>query len=241
MINFLFDVDGTLTPARKTMDSNFRQAFGNWITFQRERGNKIFLVTGSDRRKTLEQIGLSLYRHVDGCYQNSGNQLYIRNRLRWEKHWQVPDPLIKDLKKILTKSKWYGKAENNIEYRRGEKNSVPMMVNFSTLGRSANQLQRKEYFEWDKLKGERLNIVSELSSKYEDISFAIGGEISIDIYPIGRDKSQVLSDMFGETIFFGDRCELGGNDHTLAIQCDTYYNVQDWTDTKRIIGEKYCG
>ena len=85
-----------------------------------------------------------------------------------------------------------------------------MMINFSTVGRSANAVQRKEYFEWDKGKGERLDIVDQLSSKYNDVSFSIGGEISIDIYPKGRDKSQVLSDLVGKAIFFGDRCNLGG-------------------------------
>ena len=241
MINFLFDVDGTITDSRCSIDKDFRQGFGNWITFQHNKGNKVFLVTGSDKPKTVEQIGVCIYRHVDGCYQNSGNQLYVRNHLRWEKHWRVPDSLIEDLNRVLSKSKWHGKAQNNIEYRRGKMSDMPMMINFSTLGRSATPVQRKQYFEWDKLRGERIDIVNELSSKYDNISFAVGGEISIDIYPTGRDKSQVLSDMIGETIFFGDRCEQGGNDYSIAMQCDTYHNVESWRETRRIIGEKYCG
>ena len=151
----------------------------------------------------------------------------------------MPDSLIEDLNKILEKSKWYGKAENNIEYRRGEMSGIPMMINFSTIGRSANAVQRKEYFEWDKGKGERLDIVDNLSSKYDDISFAIGGEISIDIYPKGRDKSQVLSNMVGETIFFGDRCQVGGNDYEIAVMSNTYYDVSGWQETKKIICSNY--
>jgi len=235
MINFLFDVDGTLTPARDSIDKDFDSFFGQWVHSQQKKNNKVFLVTGSDRDKTKSQLSESLIRLVDGIYQNSGNQLYVRNHLRWEKHWQVPDSLIEDLNKILEKSKWYGKAENNIEYRRGEMSAMPMMINFSTVGRSASAVQRKEYFEWDKGKGERLDIVDSLSSKYDDISFAIGGEISIDIYPKGRDKSQVLSNMVGETIFFGDRCEAGGNDYEIAIMSNTHYNVSGWQETEKII------
>lgn len=238
-INFLFDIDGTLTPARGSMDKEFDAMFGQWVHKQQNKNNKVFFVTGSDREKTKSQLSESLVRLVDGIYQNSGNQLYIRNHLRWEKHWQVPDSLIEDLNKILEKSKWYGKAENNIEYRRGEMSAIPMMINFSTIGRSANAVQRKEYFEWDKGKGERLDIVDKLSSKYDDISFAIGGEISIDIYPKGRDKSQVLSNMVGETIFFGDRCQVGGNDYEIAVMSNTYYDVSGWQETKKIICSNY--
>ena len=239
IINFLFDIDGTLTPARDSMDKEFDKMFGQWVYKQQNKSNKVFFVTGSDRQKTKSQVSESLLRLVDGVYQNSGNQLYIRNNLRWEKHWEVPESLIEDLNKILEKSKWYGKAENNIEYRRGETTAMPMMINFSTVGRSANAVQRKEYFEWDKGKGERLDIVDQLSSKYNDVSFSIGGEISIDIYPKGRDKSQVLSDLVGKTIFFGDRCNLGGNDYEIATMSDTHYNVSGWQQTKKIISSNY--
>tara|TARA_B100000085_G_scaffold107735_1_gene98244 strand:- start:11 stop:736 length:726 start_codon:yes stop_codon:yes gene_type:complete len=239
IINFLFDIDGTLTPARDSMDKEFDKMFGQWVHKQQNKSNKVFFVTGSDRQKTKSQVSESLLRLVDGVYQNSGNQLYIRNNLRWEKHWEVPESLIEDLNKILEKSKWYGKAENNIEYRRGETTAMPMMINFSTVGRSANAVQRKEYFEWDKGKGERLDIVDQLSSKYNDVSFSIGGEISIDIYPKGRDKSQVLSDLVGKAIFFGDRCNLGGNDYEIATMSDTHYNVSGWQETKKIISSNY--
>ena len=53
----------------------------------------------------------------------------------------------------------------------------------------------------------------------------IGGQISIDIYPKGNDKSQILehikdrnvvSTKTDEFIFIGDRTEEGGNDYPLA-------------------------
>ena len=74
MINYLFDVAGTLTYARQPMASDFKDFFVDWINEQRSLGNKVFLVTGSDSKKTIEQIGQPLWRYVDGCFQNCGNQ-----------------------------------------------------------------------------------------------------------------------------------------------------------------------
>ena len=54
MKHFLFDVDGTLTPARSKIDKKFKKFFANWTTFQKEEGNEVFLVTGSEKEKTVE-------------------------------------------------------------------------------------------------------------------------------------------------------------------------------------------
>lgn len=235
--NYLFDVDGTLTPARSKITDEFKSFFTAWVANIQSQNKKVYLVTGSDRQKTRTQLPILLLRTVDGVYQNSGSQLYVRNNLRWEKNWQVPDSLIEDLNKMLKKSKWYGRAENNIEYRRGEMNDAPMMINFSTIGRSASIIQRREYYEWDNRNSEREKIVDSLSKLHPELDFDIGGEISIDIYPKGRDKSQVLSDMQGDCMFFGDRCDIGGNDYKIAVMCKHYFNVSGWEETHEILAK----
>ena len=48
---FMFDVDGTLTPARRRMTSEFLKFF---LEFCRK--NKAYLVSGSDYNKLLEQV-----------------------------------------------------------------------------------------------------------------------------------------------------------------------------------------
>lgn len=235
MINYYFDVDGTLTPSRKKIEPTFEFFFAEWVQYQQSIENKVFLITGSDKSKTIEQIGLPMYRLVDGVYQNSGNQFFERNNIRYERYWQVPQELLQDLEDTAKKSKWYGRAENNIEKRIGESSGLPMMINFSTVGRSAGAALRKEYSDWDKEKQERLKIKEELSDKYNDISFSIGGEISIDIHPKGRDKSQVLQYAKGKTVFFGDKCESGGNDFEIATMSDMCYHVKDWIETNEIL------
>jgi phosphomannomutase len=233
MINFLFDVDGTLTEARKSIDNDFRKFFGEWVTRRRTKGHRVFLVTGSDKPKTIEQIGVPLYRNVNGCYQSCGNEFFIRNRPIKKSEWKMSEEMRQDIMSIVRKSKWYGKAEQNIEERVG-------MANLSTVGRTANDVLRREYYNWDKHSSERLEIVHILSERYPELDFAIGGEISVDFYPKGKDKSQVISDMkWGANIFFGDRCDEGGNDHSIAMASDIYHDVDNWQQTKMIIEKRY--
>ena len=232
MTNFLFDVDGTLTNAREPINPDFAKYFGNWVAESQERGDRVFLVTGSDKNKTLEQIGLPLYRLMDGVYQNSGNQLFYRNSLVYQSNWAISAHLRLDLLILAEKSPWFGKAKENIEERVG-------MANFSTIGRTATPDQRKAYALWDGATNERNKNSEWLSMRYPRLQFDVGGEISIDIYPKGKDKSQVLSYMEGNTIFFGDKCFEGGNDHSIAIKATRYHQVKGWQNTKYIINSYY--
>ena len=59
MKKFIFDIDGTLTPSRQKIDPEFK-TFMIYFAIK----NPVYLVTGSDRQKTLEQIGAGLY---DSC------------------------------------------------------------------------------------------------------------------------------------------------------------------------------
>ena len=55
-MKYIFDVDGTLTPARKQMKLDFMAYF---LKFECK--HDVYLVTGSDRQKTVEQLGLDIY------------------------------------------------------------------------------------------------------------------------------------------------------------------------------------
>ena len=61
-------------------------------------------------------------------------------------------------------------------------------------------------------------IARRLRYNFSNLSVALGGQTGIDIGPLGSDKSQILRDFSedDELHFFGDRCEEGGNDHSLA-------------------------
>ena len=228
MINYLFDVDGTLTPSRKPMVEDFKNYFKFWVSTQQSSGNKVYFVTGSDYDKTVEQVGEDLWNLVDGSYQNSGNRLFCQGRLIFESEWEMPEDLESVVLTLIRQSDWYGTAENNVEHRMG-------MVNISTIGRDCSDKQRADYYKWDKENLERETIADVINSNFEDIEAVIGGEISIDIYPKGKDKSQILGCLEGKNIFFGDKCYLGGNDYTISEAAYEKYHVADWTQTRDIL------
>ena len=74
MKKFIFDVDGTLTESRKYMDISFMSEF---IIFCCKFDT--YLVTGSDRDKTVEQVGLDVYNRAKRVFNCSGADIYEKN------------------------------------------------------------------------------------------------------------------------------------------------------------------
>ena len=68
---FIFDVDGTLTPSRREIDSEFAVFFTDFCAKK-----DVYLVTGSDKEKTLEQVGEQIYSLAKRVYNCSGNDAY---------------------------------------------------------------------------------------------------------------------------------------------------------------------
>ena len=232
MTHYLFDVDGTLTDSRQQIDSDFKKFFGEWVNEVKSKGDEVFIVTGADKQKTLKQIGLPLYRLFNGVFQNCANQLFVRNRLVYESKWQMPAHLRLDLMILSEKSRWFKMANKNFEERIG-------MVNFSTVGVDATEEQRQAYRIWDEATGERIKMTEWLSMRYPKLEFSIGGQTSIDIHPKDKDKSQALQHMSGKTIFFGDKCMVGGNDYAIAQKADKYHQVDGWKETMYVLNIYY--
>ena len=108
---------------------------------------------------------------------------------------------------------------NHIEQRIGT-------ANFSIVGRNANWAERARYAQWDKINKGRETVAMYYNQQFNDSIAQVAGETSIDIFPVGCDKSQAVNEQEGTTIFFGDNCFPGGNDFT-AAQASTYYNLID--------------
>ena len=105
------------------------------------------------------------------------------------------------------------------------------MCNFSVVGRNADTQERKEYYEYDCDKNERLQIAEAFDKKYPELNAKVGGETGLDIFPAGCDKGQVVNDYDIDTIrFFGDRCDPQGNDYPIAklLKPHQVYAVKDW-------------
>tara|TARA_Y100001973_G_scaffold36730_1_gene55345 strand:- start:165 stop:929 length:765 start_codon:yes stop_codon:yes gene_type:complete len=248
---YIFDVDGTLTPSRQKMTKEFKEFFEKWT-----KKNKFYLVTGSDLPKLQEQMD---YMDIlaEGIFTCCGNQFWrpdphivnVSAELIYDNKFYPPDSLIEYLEEHLKNSKYFARCGNHIENRGS-------MLNFSIVGRDCTLQERENYFEWDNQTKERLKIAKGIQFGWPELDAVIGGQISIDIYPKGKDKSQILEHIedensipFGEPaeyIFIGDRTEEGGNDYPLAqlltLKDTPYgyaYQTDGWENTKRILEKLY--
>ena len=231
MRKYIFDVDGTLTPSRKKIEHEFWAPF---LIFCRN--NHVSLVTGSDRQKTLEQLGLDICYTAKRVYNCSGSDVYERDVNVYRDDWELPKKVENFLMDELAYSCFPIRNGNHIEKRPGG-------VNFSILGRDNDpMLGREEYIKWDKERLEREDIADRIRNQFPNLTVALGGQTGLDIGPLGSDKSQILRDFSkdDDIHFFGDRIEEGGNDHTLAMtivdnMMGTSYNVNDYKETWELL------
>ena len=224
-------MDGTLTLSRKKIEHEFWAPF---LIFCRH--NDVYLVTGSDRQKTLEQLGLDICYTAKRVYNCSGSDVYEKDKNVYRDDWELPKEVENFLMEELANSCFPIRNGLHIERRFGG-------VNFSILGRKSTCfVEREEYVKWDTERLERHDIAERLRKNFPDLSVALGGQTGLDIGPLGSDKSQILRDFSkdDELYFFGDRIEKGGNDHTLAMKIvenmmGVAYNVKDYTETRTIL------
>ena len=230
---FVFDVDGTLTGSRQPIDPEFKTFMAEFIE-----SHDVYLVTGSDRTKTYEQLGFTIYESCEGVWQCNGNEFWIGSSLQSKNDYTPDAEFKKFLRGKVANTRYPVKAGGHMEERVG-------MVNFSIVGRDCTAEQRKEYFAWDSKYHERYLICTEINSKYPKLHASMGGEISIDISPRGNNKSKAhefLSEKYDHIHFFGDKMSYGGNDYPLAITIElsktgTTYPVESYKQTWEVLKE----
>ena len=242
---YLFDVDGTLTVAKQKIDPVFKKQFLDWME-----NKEVYIVSGGTFERILGQVGVDVIDKTSGVFACMGNVFLQKPELasktgfnEWELIYEnkfvSPKNLTRRLDAIVTKSEFSIKTGRHHEERVG-------MVNFSIVGRNANQEQRKEYELWDSEREERKEIVSKLKQKYKTLDFVIGGAVSIDIFNRGNDKSQIINKYFKEALehsqihFVGDRIPFPGNDYPLAEKLKEHpngaaYEVDSWKDTAELL------
>ncbi len=227
MKKFIFDVDGTLTPSRDKIHPEFSPLF-----WELTKSEAVYLVTGSDRQKTLEQVTPEIYNSCKRVYNCSGSDVYEGDKNVYRDEWELPKDVEIHLNDELSFSKFPIRNGNHIERRPGG-------VNFSILGRDPDPMKgREEYMKWDKIHTERLYLARRLRYSFPHLTVALGGQTGIDIGPEGADKSQILRDFSKDDVihFFGDRMEKGGNDHSLGEAVKEMggypHHVKDWEDTR---------
>jgi phosphomannomutase len=106
------------------------------------------------------------------------------------------------------------KTGNFIELRNG-------MINISPIGRSCLQQERDEFEIYDKKHKIREKMINVLKEKFElfNLQFSIGGQISMDVFIRGWDKTYCLRFLkdYEKIYFYGDKTEKGGNDYEIFV------------------------
>ncbi len=227
MTRFLFDVDGTLTYSRQRIDPEFEEFIIDFCS-----SNRVAFVTGSDKSKTVEQVGEKLFQLVDYSFNCAGNEIWSKGKLIHKTEWIPPEDLIAYLERLVESSKFPVKTGRHVEIRNG-------MVNFSVPGRNCDASTRSDYIAWDKSTNERMNLREKLDHRFGNLDVFVGGDTGLDIYPKGKNKEQVIEFLKKtekrKTYYFGDQIFPHGNDYNIAMKCNHRYQVKNWKDTFEIL------
>ena len=163
-------------------------------------------------------------------YNCAGNDVYEGDISVYRNDWTLPLEAREHLNEELLQSTFPVRTGIHIEER-------PGCVNFSIVGRGANQTERLVYSDWDEIKGERRAIAERFNKKFPKLHAFVGGVTGVDISDKGSDKSQIIRDFQdGGVVFYGDRMEEQGNDRPLADailnnKLGEVVSVTGWKDT----------
>ncbi|OAL34474.1 hypothetical protein AYO20_06317 [Fonsecaea nubica] len=222
----LFDVDGTLTPARQSASAEMLK------TLSKLRHKcAIGFVGGSDLAKQQEQLGtpsLPVTTLFDFCFAENGLTAYRLGKpmpsnsfIQWlgeEKYQKLAKFCLRYISELEGLPRMRGTF---IEFRNG-------MINVSPVGRNASKAERDEFEAWDKKNNCRPKMIEAIQKEFPDLglTYSIGGQISFDVFPTGWDKTYCLQHVEAEADpskglsgikyknihFFGDKAFKGGND-----------------------------
>ena len=253
---FLFDMDGTLTPARKKMDHEVLFA----LEELQNSGWDIGIISGSDMNYIEQQCDLLFDLtpidvtkiHFLPC---NGTKYYKNFKKVWEfdMRSKLSSDFMKNLYRMLL---GYQNTIISLYYQ-----DIPLtgnffqmrgsVLNWCPIGRNALIEDRDKWVKLDKKHGIRECFISSFNKVYDTnlITIKLGGETSFDIYPVGWNKTFPLDkepfSEYTQVYFAGDRCLKSGNDEELynflkqKEECDAF-QVDNPKETISII-EKIIG
>ena len=119
---YLFDVDGTLTPAKSRMNKAFAKEFQEW-----QEDKLVYIVSGGSFPRIIEQLGSKIVENVQGVFACMGNAYYKRREqerewtLVYENKFKVLSRKVffKDLTDVINRSSYHTKTGRHYEERTG--------------------------------------------------------------------------------------------------------------------------
>lgn len=247
-ILILFDVDGTLTPARQDIQDEVDEYLKKLMTKV-----TVGLVGGSDISKISNQMLPSRLRSTgvdpikacverfdyvfaeNGLVAYKGGQLLARQSLVKHLGEKTLQKFINFCLHYMSTLELPVKRGNFIEFRNG-------LINVCPVGRSCSQIEREQFNAFDQEHKIRETFIKKLNERFGpqsdeplDLVYSIGGQISFDAFPKGWDKTfclDLIESQHKDVYFFGDKTNPGGNDHEIFQDQRTKgFSVKDPLDT----------
>ena len=209
----LLDMDGTITPPRKSIETEMIVQLDSMIADDYELG----IVSGSHLEYMDEQLNAwpawqNNHPMVHKYPVNGTQGLDMRNEYtQFEWDWLIHDIEAADHRMRLSLGGKYIRVPDEIIEYRGS------TINWCPIGRDASDRMRKRFVGLDYAFDLRINFLEQMKCRplfHSKTVIKLGGQTSFDIYPSGWDKSYVFKNFEGfERIYFiGDRCDPMGND-----------------------------
>lgn len=215
MIKYIFDVDGVLCDTGQPIDKEFEDYFEWWAT-----DKEYYLITGSHREKTIDQIGSEIVDKQHIGFHCLGNAIYLPgdNEVLIN-DFEFTEGEMEHFYNFWTRSKYDQKPEFKtvLEKRQGS-------YNFSLATRSGDTKLRSHYMQHDELYKERDNFIIQLNDTFPRLEAYKGGSVSVDICLRGANKGQIIQiidDNEADIIFFCDQYDEYGIDTPLVKMIDT--------------------
>ena len=249
----LFDMDGTLTPAREPLDPALLGSL-KVLSYHSDIG----IVTGSDYDYLKQQLHFLLensrIRYNLHLFPCNGTKHYKPPKYTHEDFELVSSANMKDkigyklfnrMMKVLIDYQNHIASHFEIPLTGHFISYRGSTINWSPIGRNATQKEREKFINFDKgfsNSNFREIVVEQLKAEFENINLDLivkrGGDTSFDIFPKGWDKTYVFKHLENyEKWFVGDRCYEGGNDEEIykALLPDNSFSVENPKQTKDII------
>ncbi|KAJ2905345.1 uncharacterized protein MKZ38_005644 [Zalerion maritima] len=246
----LFDVDGTLTPARADISDEMLE-----LMAALRKKCAIGTVGGSNMVKQQEQVGrntIDVTTMFDFCFAENGlkgwklgQELPSNSFIKWIGEDQYKE-MANFVLHYIADLDIPVKRGTFIEFRNG-------MINISPVGRNASNQERNDFEKYDLENGVRKEMLRVMRERFAHLglTFSVGGQISFDVFPNGWDKTYCLRHLEDEarkpdgitytTIhFFGDKYFEGGNDYEIYEDPRTIgHAVKNPDDTMKQLRELF--
>ena len=229
----LFDMDGTLTPAREKME--YRMA--SKLAQLQKNDFEIGIVTGSDMDYLQQQCdvmfdlspvdftkvhylpcnGTKYYRYQRPNF-NPIYELDMKSEIGLENYNNLVRVIL-SLQSAMSNAYLELPLTGNFVSYRGS------MINWCPIGRSAGTAERMSWARFEKkyeIRNQWFRILRQSLNQIDlhDVVVKLGGETSFDIYPRGWDKTYAFKNFDeNDSIYFvGDRCQrYVGNDYEAFV------------------------